>query len=384
MPAARCPHCGHDPLFESIGQSVLSIIAEGQEVDPVLQKVVDAARELVGARFAALGMPDPEGGFEKFITSGLSDALMDAIGPLPRTHGVLGRLFTQTEPFMLEDIEMDPEFSGYPEHHPRMKSFLGIPIAHLGDVIGALFLSDKAGGQPFDNEDAAVITRLAAQAAVAIENARLHEQSRELSVVEERTRLARELHDSVSQTLFSAVLTGQAAVTLLDREPHKAKEQMLRAQELVKGALHEMRSLIFELRPGEVEEHGLVPTLQKHLDVVRRLHHLEGAFEVSGEGRMKIRIEKELFRIAQEALNNAVKHAQPTRVDVSLQLAPNQARLEVTDDGIGFDSTRPAPRSRHLGLTSMEERARALGAKLSIETARGEGTKVVVEVPINE
>src|ERR671914_1371266 len=204
--------------LQAVSEAVLAIAAE-REVDAVLRRLVESARELSGARYAALGIPDGAGAFAQFITAGMSDELIAAMGPLPRTHGLLGAMLESPESHRTADIRRDPRFRGWwPRAHPQMRSFLGVPIVARGSVIAAFYVTDKEGADDFSGEDQRLIEMLAAHAAVAIENARLLERSRELSIVEERNRLARELHDSVSQKLFGLVLTAEAASTLLDRD----------------------------------------------------------------------------------------------------------------------------------------------------------------------
>jgi len=223
--------------LQAMSDAVLAIAAE-RTVEPVLQRLVDSARELAGARYAAIGVPDGEGAFERFITAGMTDAEVAAMGPLPRTHGLLGAMLESERPYRTLDIRQDPRFRGWwPRAHPTMTSFLGVPIAARGGIIGAFYLTDKVGAEAFDADDQRVIEMLAAHAAIAIENARLYERSRELSVVEERNRVARELHDSVTQSLFSVTLLSEAALSLLDRDPSKARERLERANELAQGAL---------------------------------------------------------------------------------------------------------------------------------------------------
>jgi signal transduction histidine kinase len=214
-----------------------------------------------------------------------------------------------------------------------MRSFLGVPIVRDGDVLGALYLTDKPGG--FDAADQAAIETLAARAAIAIENARLHERSRELSIVVERTRLARDLHDSVSQQLFGLVLTAEAAATLLDRDPAAAREQVARLGELAAGARAELRDLIFELRPASLEEEGLAATLRKHLDVLQRVHGRE--IEVRIAAGVAPEGETQVLRIAQEALANALRHADAERIELRLEARDGRVVLTVADDGRGFD-----------------------------------------------
>jgi signal transduction histidine kinase len=369
-----------DGGLKAMSDAVLEISAE-LSWDGVSRKMVDAARELAGARYAALGIPDGEGGFDEFITSGISDTEIEAIGPLPRTHGLLGAMLEDRRPFRSANIQDDPRFYGWPYNHPDMKSFLGVPIVSKGEIIGAFYLTEKLGGGEFSETDQHFIEMLAAHAAIAIENARLFERDRELSVIEERNRLARELHDSVTQTLFSVVLTAEAASTLVERDAAGAKAQLERLQSLSRDALQEMRSLIFELRSADLASDGLVATLRKHCEILSRVRKIEIGVRVEHERGLPADMEQELFRIAQEAVNNALKHAGARRIDVRLLMAPPLVTLTVRDDGRGFDPAAPHIQSKRLGLTSMRERAEALGAKLSVESSPGAGATVRVEAP---
>ncbi len=371
----------HGRPFEGLSDVLLSVAAE-RSVGSILQKLVDAARELAGARYSALGVPDGEGGFAQFITSGMSEKLIAAMGPLPRTHGLLGAILEAEEPYRTGDIHADPRFKGWwPRQHPDMHSFLGVPIVARSGVIGAFYLTEKQGLLEFDEDDEKVIVMLAAHAAITIENARLYERSRELSIVEERNRLARELHDSVSQKLFGLVLSAEAAATLLDRDGGEARAELERLRELAQEAMDELRSLVFELRPPALESEGLATALRKHVDVLRRVYRREITVEVAGAPRRAPDLEREVFRIAQEALQNALRHADAGRLGVELAAADGLLELTVRDDGVGFDPEAVGIRSRRLGLTSMEERAEAIGGTLRIESRAGAGTTVRLEVP---
>src|SRR3954468_10453114 len=258
--------------FRALSDVVLAIASE-HEVEPVLQRLVHSARELGGARYAALGIPDGEGAFASFITSGMSEELIASMGPLPRTHGMLGAMLDSAEPHLTDDITADPRFRGWwPRSHPMMRSFLGVPIVARGEVIGALYLTEKEGGGTFSLADQRLIVLLAAHAAIAIENARLHERSRELSIVEERNRLARELHDNVTQRLFGVALAAESASTLLERDREAAAAEIARVGELARGAMEELRAVVFELRPGSLEAEGLATVLRKHVEVLRRVY----------------------------------------------------------------------------------------------------------------
>jgi signal transduction histidine kinase len=369
------------PTLRAVSDAVLSVAAE-RSVEEVLQRLVESARELAGARYAALGTPDGEGGFSRFLTAGMSDELVAKLGPLPRTHGMLGAMLETAESFRTADIHDDPRFRGWwPKGHPDMRSFLGVPIATKEGVIGAFYLTEKTGAAEFTDEDRRLIELLAAHAAIAITNARLYEQSRELSILSERNRLALELHDAVSQKLFSLVLNAEAAETLAARDPAAAGEQAARLKSLAQEALDELRALIFELRPPDLDRDGLCGALRKHVEVVRPRTAGEIALELEDGLAGDPGRDPEVFRIAQEALHNALRHARAGHVTVRLRSDDGELLLEVEDDGVGFEPASPELRSRHLGLTSMEERAARLGGRLEIDSAPGTGTSVRLAVP---
>jgi signal transduction histidine kinase len=282
-------------------------------------------------------------------------------------------------PFRTANIQRDPRFWGWPSAHPDMRSFLGVPIVSKSKIIAAFYLTEKLGASDFTDEDQQLIEMLAAHAAIAIENARLYERSRELSVIEERNRLARDLHDSVTQTLFSLALTAEAADTLVGRDDAGAKEQLRQLKQMAQDAVGEMRSLIFELRPVDLEIDGLTGTLRKHIEVLRHVRRSDIDLRVTGERRLPVATERDIFRIAQEALNNALKHAGARTIAVELDLG-SPVTLAVRDDGIGFDPDDPQVRARRLGLTSMHERAANIGALLDIRSSPGSGTTVRLEV----
>jgi signal transduction histidine kinase len=366
---------------EALSDAVLAIAAE-HAVEPVLQKLVDAARELAGARYAAIGVPDGEGGFGRFITSGMSDELIASLGELPRQHGLLGAMLESAEPYRTADIRDDPRFRGWwPSAHPSMSSFLGVPIVSgRGDVAGAFYLTDKEGAAEFSPDDQRLIETFAAHAALALENARLHERSRELSIVEERNRLARELHDAVTQKLFGVVLAAESGSALLERDIAEAGAQLALVRDLAREAMEELRSVIVHLRPAALASQGLAGALAKHVEVLRRVHGREIGLTLQGEAPVAAAIEGDAFRIAQEALHNALRHAQAARIDVALRTAPGRLELTVRDDGVGFEPHAAGLRSRSLGLTTMVERARAAGGLLTLDSAPGAGTTVRLEV----
>jgi signal transduction histidine kinase len=372
------------PALREVSDAVLAVGSD-LAVEQVLQRLVDVSRGLVDARYAALGIPNEDGGFAQFLTAGMSEELVARLGPLPETHGLLGAMLETPTSYRTADIQLDPRFRGWwPTGHPDMHSFLGVPILAAGEVIGAFYLTDKEGAPEFSAEDQELIELLAAHAAIAVTNARLYERSRELSIVGERNRLALELHDVISQKLFALALAAESADALFDVDREAARAQIDRLRRLSQEALEELRYLILELRPPELERDGLATTLRKHVEVLRRVQGGEPVLELEldGEPAAEAGRDRELLRIAQEALQNAIRHARATRIVLRLEAADGRLVLEVRDDGVGFDPQAAGLRSRRLGLSSMEERARRISGELEIASKAGAGTTVRLAAPL--
>jgi signal transduction histidine kinase len=359
------------------------------EVRDVLQTIVSSARELLHARYAALGVPDGDGGFAQFIVDGVSERQWKAIGPLPRQHGVLAAMLHEATPERLADVRADPRFEGWPDAHPELVGFLGMPISSGDEVLGALFLANKQSpvgkqsprGTEFTGEDEELLRLLAEHAAIALTNARLYERSRELTIAEERARIAHELHDAVAQKLFSLRLTAQAAATLVDRDPGRARAELAEVTRLAAEAADELRAAVIELRPAALDEDGLAATLRAQVQVLDRAHSATVRFACDQPHALPARQEEAMLRVAQEALHNALRHARPSRVEVLLARHGLGSRLRISDDGTGFDPVAVRGAGRHLGLVSMRERAGGAGGTLRVESAPGQGTVIEMEVP---
>src|SRR2546421_475032 len=259
------------PSASAAMSDVVLAIAGGLRLDAVLDRLVHAARDLVDARYAALGIPDEDGTeFDQFLHAGMSDDLVAELGPLPRTHGMLGAMLSDPRPFRTDDITQDPRFRGWwPDAHPLMRSFLCVPIVAKGDIIGAFYLTEKEGAAGFDDADEKVITVLAARAASAIENARLFEASRELSVIEERNRLPRGLARATTPNPCSLALTADAAAGLVRTHPRRAAAENDRVRQPPPATQAALRALGFELRPPRPPARGLVATGGKDPEILR-------------------------------------------------------------------------------------------------------------------
>ncbi|MGW0736117.1 GAF domain-containing sensor histidine kinase [Streptomyces sp. NPDC002851] len=366
--------------------SALLAMSRHLEVRDVLKTIVASARELIDAEYAALGVPDDHGGFAQFVVDGVSDEQWRAIGPLPRQHGILAAMLHQDGPERLADVRKDPRFGGWPKAHPDMSDFLGLPVRDGDETIATLFLANKKcpkpeGGCGFTEDDERLLGILAQHAAIALTNARLYERSRELTIAEERSRLAHELHDAVSQKLFSLRLTAQAAAALVDRDPGRAKGELQQVAALAAEAADELRAAVVELRPAALDEDGLVATLRTQVQVVDRAHAASVTFDADGVRALPAAQEEALLRVAQEALHNALRHSGADRVRVALSKRGQGAALHVTDDGSGFDPWAVRRAGRHLGLVSMRDRASGVGGRLTVQSEPGKGTTIEMEVP---
>ncbi|MEU8653025.1 GAF domain-containing sensor histidine kinase [Streptomyces sp. NPDC048737] len=374
--------------------SALLAMSRHLEVRDVLKTIVASARELLDAQYAALGVPDDHGGFAQFVVDGIDEERWKAIGPLPRQHGILAAMLHEARAERLADVRKDPRFEGWPSAHPEMSDFLGLPIRDGDEVIGALFLANKlcpdgvnpprsepVGGCGFTEDDEELLAILAQHAAIALTNARLYERSRELTIAEERSRLAHELHDAVSQKLFSLRLTAQAATTLVDRDPARAKGELQQVAALAAEATDELRAAVVELRPAALDEDGLVATLRTHVQVLDRAHSARVTFTAHGVRALPAAQEEAFLRVAQEALHNALRHSGAEHVEVNLHKRGPDTVLRVVDDGSGFDPTAVRRAGRHLGLVSMRDRAGGVGGSLTVQSAPGKGTTIEMEAP---
>jgi len=261
----------------------------------------------------------------------------------------------------------------------QTRSELTVPISVKGNIIGVLDIqSDQLN--TFDTTDLELMRSLANQAGVAIENARLYEQAKQVAVLEERNRLARELHDSVTQTLYGITLYAQAAVGQLSLgNLEQVAENLREIQGTSQEILAEMRLLIYELRPPVLERDGLVGALQARLSAVEGRAGLKTTLKSDLAGRLPAAIEEGLYRIAQEALNNVLKHAHALTITVSLSQRDKLITMEIADDGVGFEPER-AKGQGGMGLPAMQERAAALGGRMAVSSKPGEGTRVIMEV----
>ena len=347
----------------------------------VLQRVVDQARDIASAKYAALGVFDQTGTVEQFITSGITPEERALIGPLPHGLGLLGLLQREPHALRLRDIKEHPASVGFPPNHPPMRSFLGTPILWRGKALGNLYLTEKQGVAEFTSEDEQAVATLAAQAAIAIENARLYGQAERVSVLEERHRIGMDLHDGAIQSLYGLGLLLEDAAARIEREPVPAREVVLRAVDRLNVAIADLRSYVLGLRPVRGSDRPLTESLATLAEQTRSNALLDvdvavsevAAAALDGVGR------EAAFYIAADALGNIARHARAQRASLRLSLEDSNVTLEIVDNGVGFDYART---TEGHGLRNMRERAFAVGGQLHVDSAPGQGSRLRFQVPV--
>ncbi len=258
-----------EPVYDALDAATRAI-AGLVSADDVLQVIVDQVRPLVGARYAALGTVDDHAVIERFITSGMDPETRASIGPLPEGHGFIGLIVAENRSLRIPDIERDPRRHGFPPNHPPMHSFLGVPVTIKGRSVGNLYLTDKHGGGEFTAADQQLVETFARHAAIAIENARLHEQVQRLAVVDERERISRDLHDGIIQSIYGVGLSLEDVPELMDDDPDEVVRRVERAIDSLHLTIRDIRNFIFGLRPELLEGTTLVAGLAA---IVEELRH---------------------------------------------------------------------------------------------------------------
>ena len=348
------------------------------ELPLLLGHLVEEARTLVDARYAALGvLNESRTSLEQFLTVGLSEQEERAIGPRPTGRGVLGRLITDPAPLRLRELGAHDSSYGFPANHPPMKSFLGVPIRARGEVFGNLYLTDKVGAEDFTEEDEALSEALALAAGIAIDNTRLHDRVRTMSVLDDRERIGRDLHDKVVQRLFAVGMALQGAARMPDL--NLVRERIDKVVDDLDATINEIRTTIFELGdsalPGGLRQAvvGLADELAPTVGVRPDL-----TFEGAIDNAIPQQTADHLLSVLREMLSNVGKHAQATRVLVILTVGDDVV-LEVVDNGVGF---APPADGGGLGLSNLRGRAEKLGGTFDVRVVQGGGTKATWRVPI--
>ena len=365
-------------------------IASTLDLGPLLGLILDQLRAAVD--YHAASLMTLEG--EELVQAAVRSPLPDLSGrplrvPLERL-GVVWHTLSRGEPVLLRDVWGDSPAArdyrrGMGEERlrarPHVRSWLAAPLRFQGRVLGLLLVT-RGDPDAFTPEHMRVVAAVASQAAVAIENARLYERGRALAALEERQRLARELHDAVTQALFSASLIGEVLPGLWERDPARGRQSLEDLRLLTRGALAEMRALLLELRPAALTEAPLGDLLRHLVDAAAGRTRLPVGVVVDGPPALPAlppEVQVALYRIAQEALHNVAKHAEAERAELQLSTTETGVALRIRDDGRGFDPARIPP--GHFGVGMMRERAAAIGARLTVASAPGRGTEVRVMWP---
>ena len=361
-------------------------LSEERSVASVLQRVVDLSRELVGARYAALSVLAEDGRLSAFLTSGIDQETRQAIGSLPEGKGLLGYMLKRTDALRVDNIASHAESVGFPEGHPLMETFLGMPIWYKGEAVGSLYLTEKQDKTPFDDADEDVVKMFANQAALAIHNARLYEQIQAMAVETERIRISHEMHDGLAQVLGYVNTKAQAVESYLQSGQYEiAQEQVRELGQAARKVYQDIREGILALRSQVASDRSLQDVLQEYIQEYQLQTKVPVKVELavdSGELGLSPLQEVQVLRIVQEALTNIRKHAGATEISVAFYPQDDRLEIEVRDNGSGFN---PLAIKRgefpHLGLRTMQERAEAIGGEFEVDSAPGRGTTVRVWIP---
>src|SRR4051794_11819976 len=368
-------------------EAATTAIAAELDVDRVLQLIVDRVRDLIGARYAALGTADPRGRIERFITSGMSPETRAAIGGVPHGRGLLGLIIREARTVRVTEISSHPQSSGFPPNHPAMHSFLGVPVLVKGRSVGNLYLAEKVDGD-FTEDDERLVEMFAAHAAIAIENARLHDQVQRLAIVEERERIGKDLHDGIIQAIYGVGLSLEVVPDLVAQETGR-DEAVARVDQAIDSlnlVIADIRSYILRLRPALGEEDP-VEALARLAEELAVHAVIDVDLDIDAGGpllrSMPPHRRSDILFIAREALSNVARHSGATRTSLRFGEDAGSLVLSIEDNGRGFDPTVvPGPDADgHQGLANMEDRAVAMGGSLAIERASGGGTRIIAIVP---
>lgn len=363
--------------FERIVEA-LAEIAAGVDLPTVLQQIIESTCRLVHARYGALGVIGADQRLVEFVTHGASPGLIDAIGHYPDGHGILGLLIVEPKPLRLRDLTIHPASYGFPENHPPMHSFLGVPIRIGEEVFGNLYLCEKDGADEFSEEDERIVVSVAAVAAVAIENARLHERFQDLAVLQDRERIARDLHDKVIQRVFAAGMALQAAARLVDAT---AAERIVAVVDELDATIAEVRSTIFALEARPADRPNMSAVVLDLVDHVTRPAGIEPTIRIDGALNSLVTPElgNELLTVLREALANTVKHADARHVEVTVSVDHDLA-VVVADDGCGFPENS-ANTTGH-GLANLTARAQARSGSFTLKPGESRGAVLEWRVPL--
>ena len=361
-------------------QAVIILDAE-LSLPVVLRRIIEEARDLVDAQYGALGVLTEDGrSLDQFLTVGLSVEEEQAIGPRPTGRGVLGTLIADRKPLRLADLAESPDSFGFPANHPKMTSFIGVPVRVHGEVYGNLYLTNKRTGEEFSENDEATAVALAMAAGIAIENARLHSLVRDHALTEDRDRIARDLHDSVIQRLFAIGLSLQGTARLVERP--EAVMRIAEAIDKLDETIRQLRKAIFDIELT-INKEGIHPKVLELAHELKPVLGLNPQVSVIGPVDRVVTgsLADTVLAVLREALTNVGRHANATKAVITLT-AGDELRLVVADDGHGIGGANGDGNVGGLGLKNMRQRAERLGGGMEIGTSREGGTRLTWHVPL--
>jgi PAS domain S-box-containing protein len=361
--------------------NVASVTSASLDLSTILERSLDRILATMKSDKGVIHLWDEKGKTLRLAAQqGIPPDVMAQIDPVTPGSGPAGWVFESGKPLITPSIAIDPR-APQTVGTSAVHTYVGVPMRAKGKVLGVFSVFGEAEHQ-FHVEEMTLLASIADQVGVAVEHARLYQQAEQLAVMEERERLARDLHDSVTQSLYSLTLfaeAGRRSIRTGDLE--RAESFLARLADTAQDALKEMRLLVYELRPPALEREGLVGAIQQRLGAVERRAGVKAHLLVDDMVRLPASVEEELYRIAQEALNNALKHATATSVTVRIRIVNEHVELEIVDDGIGFDPATTG-NGGGMGLANMRERVEKLGGTFQVASALGQGTKVSVNVKI--
>lgn len=359
------------------------VVTADLSLDTVLHTVVERARGLLATRYGALSVVDQAGHITSFVTSGIDHDLQLAIGDPPRGRGVLGVALHEGQRLRLDDIAKDPRSVGFPPGHPPMQSLLAVPVVCRVPHHGNLYLSEKEDGGGFTADDEEVLVRFADQAAIAIDNAYLYGQVRELGAARERLRIAHEMHDGLAQVLAYVNTKAQVVREYLRQgRSEDAQKHLDEFAEAARNLYGDVRQQILELRTLRPEEGGLLAAIADYVKGWGQQTGVQVELSLPPAIELSIEAQRQMLRILQEALANVRKHARAESVRVAVEQRAGELCLLVADDGVGFDAAAaPVAQGGRFGLKTMAERAASIGAAVAVVSRHGEGARVEVTLP---
>lgn len=350
-------------------------VVEETDLELVLRRLVTEARAATGARYGALGVLGEHGVLSDFLYEGISADEAGRIGHLPTGRGVLGTVVRLNKTIRVDEITRHPDAVGLPEHHPPMGSFLGVPVAVGTAAFGNLYLTEKEGG--FTDQDVMVVEALSRIAGAAVKTARLQERLRRVAVVEDRQRIARELHDSVIQEMFAVGLGLQGLSQLV--ESPQAEATLLDAVDRLDRSVETLRRYIFELKSEPSSRPGLDDRLQATVARMGSAYPAKVRLSLDLDHAIDGDLEDDVVAIVTEALSNALRHASAGSVEVAVMVVDDVCAITVRDDGIGFDLSAS---TRGMGLENMQNRVQKRGGEFRV-TSSETGTEFFVNFPVS-